>query len=68
MQPRADLRPTSAPSSAKIDVPTLIVHGDRDVSAPLAITGRKTAALMPHATVKIYEGAPHGLFLRTPSG
>lgn len=48
---------------AKVDVPTLIVHGDRDVSAPLAITGRKTAALMPHATVKIYEGAPHGLFL-----
>jgi pimeloyl-ACP methyl ester carboxylesterase len=39
------------------------VHGDRDVSAPLAITGRKTAALMARATVKIYEGAPHGLFL-----
>jgi non-heme chloroperoxidase len=48
---------------AKVDVPTLIVHGDKDVSAPLAITGRKTAALMPQATVKIYEGAPHGLFL-----
>jgi pimeloyl-ACP methyl ester carboxylesterase len=47
----------------KIEVPTLIVHGDRDVSAPLPITGRKTAALMPRATVKIYEGAPHGLFL-----
>jgi pimeloyl-ACP methyl ester carboxylesterase len=51
------------PDLVKIEVPTLIVHGDRDVSAPLAITGRKTAALMPHATVKIYEGAPHGLFL-----
>jgi non-heme chloroperoxidase len=51
------------PELAKIEVPTLIVHGDRDVSAPLPITGRKTAALMPHATVKIYEGAPHGLFL-----
>ncbi len=51
------------PELAKLNVPTLIVHGDRDVSAPLAITGRKTAALLPHATVKIYEGAPHGLFL-----
>lgn len=51
------------PELAKFKVPTLIVHGDRDVSAPLAITGRKTAALLPHATVKIYEGAPHGLFL-----
>lgn len=48
---------------ARLTVPTLIVHGDRDVSAPLAITGRKTAALVPHATVKIYQGAPHGLFL-----
>lgn len=51
------------PELAKLSVPILIVHGDRDVSAPLAITGRKTAALLPHATVKIYEGAPHGLFL-----
>ena len=51
------------PELAKLSVPTLIVHGDRDVSAPLAITGRKTAALLPHATMKIYEGAPHGLFL-----
>ena len=33
------------------------------IGAPLPITGRKTASLMPHATVKIYEGAPHGLFL-----
>lgn len=51
------------PDLARVDVPTLIVHGDKDVSAPLAITGRKTAALLPQATVKIYEGAPHGLFL-----
>jgi pimeloyl-ACP methyl ester carboxylesterase len=48
---------------AKVSVPTLIIHGDKDVSAPFAITGRKTAALVPHAAVKIYEGAPHGLFL-----
>ena len=46
---------------AKINVPTLIVHGDKDVSAPLALSGRKTAALLPDAIVKIYEGAPHGL-------
>lgn len=47
----------------KVELPTLIVHGDKDVSAPLPITGQKTIALMPQATVKIYEGAPHGLFL-----
>ena len=51
------------PELAKLDIPTLIIHGDKDVSAPLPLTGRKTAALLPNATVKIYEGAPHGLFL-----
>lgn len=50
---RADVR--------KIGVPTLIVHGDRDASAPLAITAKATAALIPDATLSIYEGAPHGL-------
>jgi len=44
-----------------IGVPTLIVQGDADMSAPLALTGRKTAALIPGSTLKVYEGAPHGL-------
>jgi non-heme chloroperoxidase len=46
-----------------ISVPTLIVHGDKDASAPIDQTGRPTAALVPNAQLKIYEGAPHGLFL-----
>ena len=58
-----DFRAELAKVAKESPIPTLIVHGDRDVSAPLAITGRKTAALLPHATVKIYEGAPHGVFL-----
>jgi non-heme chloroperoxidase len=58
-----DFRAELARIANQSTIPTLIVHGDRDVSAPLPITGRKTAALLPHATVKIYEGAPHGLFL-----
>ena len=32
-------------------------------SAPLPLTGARTAKLMPNCTFKIYEGAPHGLFL-----
>jgi non-heme chloroperoxidase len=47
----------------KVSVPTLIIHGDKDVSAPLELTGRRTAALIPGAQLKIYEGAPHGLML-----
>ncbi len=45
----------------EIDVPILILHGDCDVSAPLASTGRPSAALLPDCRLKVYEGAPHGL-------
>jgi pimeloyl-ACP methyl ester carboxylesterase len=47
----------------KISVPTLILHGDNDASAPIDLTGRPTAALIRNAQLKVYEGAPHGLFL-----
>jgi pimeloyl-ACP methyl ester carboxylesterase len=48
---------------AKIDRPTLILHGDKDASAPLEITGRRFAAGIRGAELKVYPGAPHGLFL-----
>ena len=43
-------------------MPTLILHGDRDASAPVDLTGRKTAALIGDATLMIYPGAGHGLY------
>jgi pimeloyl-ACP methyl ester carboxylesterase len=46
-----------------IDVPTLIVQGDRDVSNPLELTSQRTARLIPNARLVVYEGAPHGIFL-----
>jgi non-heme chloroperoxidase len=45
----------------KFDVPTLIVHGDDDQIVPIAAAGLASAKLVPHATVKVYAGAPHGL-------
>jgi non-heme chloroperoxidase len=48
---------------ARIDRPVLILHGDRDVSAPLEITGRRTALGIPGAILKVYPGAAHGLFV-----
>ncbi|MDZ4370858.1 MAG: alpha/beta hydrolase [Phenylobacterium sp.] len=54
-----DLRP----DLARIDRPTLIIHGDRDASAPLAITGQRLAAGVRGATLKVYAGAPHGVFV-----
>jgi non-heme chloroperoxidase len=47
----------------KIDVPTLIVHGNADKSCPLEMTGRSTAAMIPRSELKIYQGAPHGVLL-----
>jgi non-heme chloroperoxidase len=46
-----------------ITVPTLIIHGDADVSEPIEQRGRRTAQLIPRSQFKLYEGAPHGLML-----
>ncbi|MEU6752442.1 alpha/beta hydrolase [Spirillospora sp. NPDC046719] len=46
-----------------ITVPALVVHGDADFSAPVEITGRRTAALVPGAVYKEYPAAGHGLFV-----
>ena len=45
----------------KFEVPTLIVHGDDDQVVPIDAAGRASAKLVPHATLKVYPGAPHGL-------
>jgi non-heme chloroperoxidase len=46
-----------------IAIPTLIVHGDADRSAPLDSTARRTAALIRGSELKVYPGAPHMLML-----
>jgi pimeloyl-ACP methyl ester carboxylesterase len=47
---------------AKFTIPTLIIHGDADATVPLSVSAEKAAALVPHAELKVYGGAPHGLF------
>lgn len=47
----------------RIRVPALVIHGDRDGSAPIDLTGRATASMIPGARLNVYEGAPHGLFV-----
>jgi pimeloyl-ACP methyl ester carboxylesterase len=47
----------------RIDTPVLVVHGTVDASAPLELTGEPTAELIRECELKVYEGAPHGLFL-----
>jgi non-heme chloroperoxidase len=46
----------------KIDVPTLIIQGDDDQIVPLDDSGRLSVKIVPDATLKVYPGAPHGLF------
>ncbi|MYV98110.1 alpha/beta hydrolase [Streptomyces sp. SID3343] len=46
----------------KIDVPTLVAHGDDDQIVPIAAASLKTVELVDDATLKVYPGAPHGLY------
>lgn len=56
---QADIRP----DLARIDRPVLIQHGTKDASIPLEIGGKRFAAGIKGAELKVYEGAPHGLFV-----
>lgn len=46
---------------AKFNRPTLIVHGEEDQIVPIEASARAAARLIPSATLKVYEGAPHGI-------
>ena len=46
----------------KINVPTLIIHGDKDKIVPFKATGEQSAKIINGAVIKVYEGAPHGLW------
>ena len=45
----------------RIDVPTLIIHGDDDQIVPIADSAYLSSKLVKNARLKVYPGAPHGL-------
>jgi non-heme chloroperoxidase len=45
----------------KIDIPTLILHGDDDQIVPIADSALLSAKLVKGATLKVIPGAPHGM-------
>ncbi|WP_035677522.1 alpha/beta fold hydrolase [Azospirillum brasilense] len=45
----------------KMALPTLLIHGDDDQIVPIAAAARRAVEIAPQATLKVYEGAPHGL-------
>ncbi|HEX8531471.1 MAG TPA: alpha/beta hydrolase, partial [Cytophagales bacterium] len=47
---------------ARVQVPTLIIHGDHDQVVPIDATGAVAAKMIPGAQYIVYEGAPHGFW------
>ena len=45
----------------KFDKPTLVIHGDDDQIVPIDAAGKAAAAIVKHAKLLVYPGAPHGL-------
>jgi non-heme chloroperoxidase len=44
-----------------IDVPTLVMHGNDDQVVPIAASALLSVKLLQDATLKIYQGYPHGM-------
>jgi non-heme chloroperoxidase len=44
-----------------IDVPTLVMHGDDDQIVPIADSAPLSVKLLKNATLKVYNGFPHGM-------
>src|SRR6266850_1766319 len=45
----------------KIDVPTLVLHGDDDQIVPIGASAMLSSKLVKGATLKVYKGASHGM-------
>jgi non-heme chloroperoxidase len=45
----------------KIDVPTLVLHGDDDQIVPIADSALLSSKIIKNAKLVVYKGAPHGM-------
>jgi non-heme chloroperoxidase len=45
----------------KIDVPTLVMHGDDDQIVPIAVSALRSSKLLRRGTLKVHQGFPHGM-------
>jgi non-heme chloroperoxidase len=45
-----------------LDVPIFIVQGDDDQIVPIVAAALKSIDLVKHGTLKVYPGAPHGIY------
>lgn len=49
--------------AAKLTLPVTLIHGDLDASAPIDLTAKRYATLIPEAELLIYEGVAHGVMV-----
>src|SRR5580700_3036296 len=45
----------------KIEVPTLVIHGDADQIVPISDSAELSSKIVKNASLKVIPGAPHGL-------
>jgi non-heme chloroperoxidase len=50
----------------KLDVPTLLLHGNDDQVVPVMISSKKSAKLIPGAQEIYYPGGGHGITATEP--
>jgi len=50
----------------KVDVPTLILHGDADQIVPIQASALLSAKLIKNSSLRVYPGAPHGMCTTLP--
>ena len=46
---------------ARVDVPTLVIHGDSDGIVPFEVSGKRTHETVAGSELVLIEGGPHGL-------
>lgn len=49
------------PDLPRIDVPVLIIHGDRDEVLPYPVTAQRLHPMLPSSQLVTLQGAPHGI-------
>ena len=53
--------------AAALSLPVVLIHGDRDVSAPIEASAHRYAAIIPQAELIVYEGVAHGIMVTHPT-
>jgi non-heme chloroperoxidase len=51
------------PELRLVEKPTLVIHGDSDVLAPLEVTAQRVHRLIPRSQLKVYKEGPHALMI-----